>query len=123
MLETTAAILPSRDFDETVAFYAKFGFQESGRWEDHQYLILCRDKVEVHFFGHKTHVPQTCDHGVYIRSSDVDAISADLVASDIPTEGIPRYGPAEDKDWGMREAVVIDVDGNLLRIGQFLDDG
>lgn len=122
MLETTAAILPSRDFDETSAFYAKIGFQETGRWEDHQYLILCSDKIELHFFGHKDHRPEASDHGVYIRTSDVDAFSAVLVASDIPTEGIPRYGVAEDKSWGMREAVVVDPNGNLLRIGEFMDD-
>ena len=121
MLETTAAILPSRDFDETAAFYAKFGFEVTGRWEDHRYLIISREKVELHFFGHKEHVPETSYHGVYMRSSDVDAISAVLEASDIPTEGIPRYGAAEDKDWGMREAVVIDPNGNLLRIGEFMD--
>ncbi|CAN0601114.1 unnamed protein product [Ectocarpus sp. 12 AP-2014] len=43
------------------------------------------------------------------------------MSSDIPTEGIPRYAPAEDKDWGMREAIVIDPNGNLLRIGEFLE--
>lgn len=123
MLETTAAIMPSRDFDETAAFYAKFGFKETGRWEDHQYMILACDRVELHFFGHKGLTPESSDHGVYIRSSDVDAISATLEASDIPTEGIPRYVSAEDKDWGMREAVVLDPNGNLLRIGQYLDDG
>lgn len=122
MLETTAAILPSRDFDETAAFYAKFGFKVTGRWEDHRYLILACDMVELHFFGHKDHQPETSDHGVYIRSSDVDAFSAKLVSSDIPTEGIPRYVAAEDKDWGMREAVVVDPNGNLLRIGQYLDN-
>jgi len=32
MLETTAAILPGRDFDETSEFYQKIGFKETGRW-------------------------------------------------------------------------------------------
>lgn len=122
MLETTAAILPSRDFDETAAFYAKFGFKETGRWEDHRYLILSCDMVELHFFGHKDHKPEASDHGVYIRSSDVDALSAKLAASGIPTEGIPHYSAAEDKDWGMREAHIIDPNGNLLRIGEFMND-
>ncbi|WP_146347926.1 bleomycin resistance protein [Phaeobacter marinintestinus] len=121
MLETTAAILPARDFDETVAFYARLGFRETGRWDEQQYLILVRDKVEIHFFGHKDHDPATCDHGAYIRSSDVDSFSDAASQAGLPVTGRPCFRPAEDKDWGMREAVVIDCNGNLLRIGQFLD--
>ncbi|MEO9824409.1 MAG: VOC family protein [Paracoccaceae bacterium] len=117
MLETTAPILPSRDFDATAAFYAKFGFEVTGRYP--QYLIIVRDKVELHFFEYPKHVPESSYHAAYIRSSDIDTFSAELVASDIPTHGIPRYGAAEDKDWGMREAIVVDPDGTLLRIGSF----
>lgn len=121
-LETAAAILPSRDFDEIAAFYAAIGFTETGRWEDEGYTILVRDKVEIHFFRHRMFDPTTCDRGVYIRRSDVDAVGQGFQTTGLPQEqeGIPRFHPAEDKPWDMRETAPIDCNGNLLRIGQFM---
>ena len=34
--------------------------------------------------------------------------------------GLPRMDTIEDRPWGMREFVIVDEDGNLLRIGQAL---
>ena len=120
MLETTCAILPSRDFDETAAFYAKIGFEETGRWTGNGYLILKMENVEVHFFEHPDHKIETGYHAAYIRSSDVNKLSAHLAAQGMPTDGIPRFHEAEDKSWGMRELAIVDPNGNLLRIGQFI---
>jgi catechol 2,3-dioxygenase-like lactoylglutathione lyase family enzyme len=118
MLEQVCPILPSRDLDATAAFYGKIGFQEAFR-QTGQYLIVNRDAVELHFFHHPSHRPETCDHGAYLRPGDVDTLSAQVAALDLPrTEGFPRFAPAEDKPWGMREAVIWDPDGNLLRVGQ-----
>ncbi|WP_299726608.1 VOC family protein [uncultured Tateyamaria sp.] len=120
MLKSTCAILPSRDFDRTAAFYRQIGFEETGRWTGQGYLILRMDDVEVHFFEHKDHDAKACDHGAYIRTTDVDALSAHLSTQNIAAKGIPSFHPAEDKTWGMRELAIIDPDGNLLRVGQFL---
>ena len=122
MLETTAPILPSRDFDETVAFYTQIGFQETGRWEDMEYLIMVMDKVELHFFGHRALDPKTNVCAAYIRSSNVDALNDTLTGLDLPQTGIPRLHPVEDKPWGMRELALVDLNGTLLRIGQFMKD-
>ncbi|MBU2981839.1 hypothetical protein KO498_08425 [Lentibacter algarum] len=35
--------------------------------------------------------------------------------------GIPRFVAAEDKPWGVCELVIVDHDGNLLRIGHLLE--
>lgn len=123
MLETTAPILPARDFDETAAFYAAIGFAETGRWDDMGYLIIVMDKVELHFFGHPDVVPHQSQAGAYIRTTDVDALSDRIAKLDLPSEGIPRFHRAEDKPWGMRELAVIDPNGTLLRIGQYMQDG
>lgn len=123
MLKATAAILPCRDFDETSAFYRALGFRETGRWGDYGYMIIVRDQVEIHFFGHPELDPKTSDHAAYIRTEDVDGVNAEVAAAGLPTEGIPRFHPVEDKDWGMRELAIIDPNGNLLRVGQFLDHG
>ena len=117
MLRSACPILPSRDFDATVAFYAAIGFGVSLRL-DGQYLIVQRDGAELHFFHHPSHVPQDSDHGAYIRTDDVDAVSDGIAAAGMPSEdGYPRFQPAEDTPWGVREATVWDPDGNLLRIG------
>lgn len=119
MLETTAPILPARDFDETSSFYARLGFTETGRWPE-QYLIIFRDKVELHFFFHPKLDPAKSDHAAYIRTEDVDGLNSEIEKFALPSEGIPRLHPAEDKEWGMREMAIIDPNGTLLRIGQFL---
>jgi hypothetical protein len=45
-------------------------------------------------------------------------VSDELAALGLPPIGShPAFAPAEDKPWGMREAALIDPDGNLIRIG------
>lgn len=120
MLKTTAPILPARDFDQTAAFYARIGFRETGRWEDMGYLILVMDQVELHFFGHPELDPQTSFAAAYVRTDDVNALSAHVMSLGLPSEGAPRAQAAEDKPWGMRELTIVDPNGTLLRIGEFL---
>jgi catechol 2,3-dioxygenase-like lactoylglutathione lyase family enzyme len=117
MLEQICPILPSRNFDKTEAFYASWGFKTW--YKQHgQYLLMSRDKVEVHFFDHPKNDPKTNYCGAYLRPDDVDAVSDELAALGLPPIGShPAFAPAEDKPWGMREAALIDPDGNLIRIG------
>ena len=122
MLEQICPIMPSRDFAVTEAFYASLGF--ATWYKDESYLLMNRDQVEVHFFPHPTHDPATCDHGAYLRPGDVDAVSEEIAALGLPGAGaFPKFLPAEDKPWGMREATLWDPDGNLLRIGTVIADG
>ncbi len=120
MLKSTCGILPSCDLDRTAEFYEKLGFRVTGRWEGHGYLIMVMDEVEVHFAYNPDHVPAKSDHAIYIRTTDVDKLSAHIETLGIPLEGIPGFRPAEDKSWEMRELHLIDLDGHLLRIGQFM---
>ena len=120
MLETTAPILPSRDFDETVAFYEKVGFRETGRWEDMGYLIMVMEKVELHFFGYPDLDVTTNYCGADIRTTNVDGLGNRIAALGLPSEGIPRVHLPEDKPWEMREMAIIDPNGTLLRFGQYM---
>ncbi len=122
MLQSTCAIMPVADLDRTQAFYHALGFETQGIWRDFGgYLIVQQDAVEVHFAHNPGHEASTSDHATYIRTDDVDAMSTRLAALDVWAETFPRFAPAEDRPWGMRELHVLDPDGHLLRVGQFLD--
>jgi catechol 2,3-dioxygenase-like lactoylglutathione lyase family enzyme len=114
--------LPGRSLPETLRFYAALGFEGELIGDDGGYLIVTRGAVELHFFPHPGLVPAHCDHGAYLRVADVEAWHRELAAAQLPRDGIPCMGPVEDKPWGMREFVLVDADGNLLRIGQVLPD-
>ena len=115
MLTAICPIMPSRDFDRTIAFYGDLGFTLGGRYDD--YLILKHGPIEVHFFRAPAHVAERSDHGAYIRLDDPVAWSNEIAALGLPAMGIPRFMPAAVKPWGMLELAVIDPDGNLLRAG------
>ena len=122
MLTSTCAIMPCADMDRTVAFYTSLGFELQGRWDDFGgYLIFQKDAVEIHFAHDPNHKAETSDHAAYIRTNDVDGWSDEIAKLGLPAEGRPAFKPAEDKDWGMRELHMLDPDGHLIRVGQFID--
>jgi catechol 2,3-dioxygenase-like lactoylglutathione lyase family enzyme len=116
-LETLAPILPARDIAAAEAFWVRLGFRTIYR-DDAEYLLMRRDGAEVHFFPAPGLDPAANDHGAYLRPADIDALSAEWAALGLPAAGIPRFVPAADKPWGMRELHVVDPDGNLVRAGQ-----
>jgi catechol 2,3-dioxygenase-like lactoylglutathione lyase family enzyme len=118
-----APILPSRDLAATADFYARLGFEQAGLWPG-EYLIVMRDEIGLHFFSAPDHDPATSDHGCYLYVPDADALFAEYSALGLPAAGIPRlHGAPGDTDYGLREFAVVDLDGNLLRIGSFLAKG
>ncbi|WP_299554774.1 VOC family protein [uncultured Tateyamaria sp.] len=122
MLEQVCPIMPSRDLGATEAFYSGWGF--ATWYKDDGYLLINRDRVELHFFHNATHRPEDCDHGAYIRPQKVDEVSDLLAGLGLPAmAGFPRFLPAENKPSGMREATLWDPDGNLLRIGEVITNG
>jgi catechol 2,3-dioxygenase-like lactoylglutathione lyase family enzyme len=121
MFNSACPILPSSDFEATKAFYVSLGFTIAAEYVDQGYLILVRDSVEIHFFRHPQHDPATSDHGAYLRVKDAHALSAEYEKLGLKPDGFPRFVKAEDKLWGVCELVIVDTDGNLLRIGHLLD--
>lgn len=119
MLEKLCPIMPSADIDRTEGFYASLGFTTIYKDAEPGYLLMKRDAAEVHFFYKKWHRAKRSEHGAYLRPSDVDAFSAEVDKLGLPRDkGFPRFAPAEDREWGMREAFIWDPDGNLIRAGQ-----
>jgi catechol 2,3-dioxygenase-like lactoylglutathione lyase family enzyme len=115
-------ILPSRSILATVAFYEQLGFEGGADDYDSQYAILRRGTVELHFFAHPELVPAQSLAGCYIRVLDVENIYKAFTSKQLPRKGIPRMDALEVKPWGLREFAVIDPDGNLLRIGQIIEE-
>lgn len=116
MLEKLSPIMPARHIAKTEGFYSTLGFKTVYRGDD--YLLMMRDEVEVHFFRHAELDPFTNYCGAYLRPSNVDALSREIAALNLPAKGIPRFEPAADKRWGMRELALVDINGNLIRAGQ-----
>jgi len=111
-------ILPSRSVTDTLNFYQPLGFEGVIRGAAHDYAILRRGTLELHFFTHRDLDPAASCAGCYLRVSDVESIYQDFLRAELPTRGIPRICRLENKPWGLREFSIVDADGNLLRIGQ-----
>ncbi len=109
-------ILPPSDFAVTDTFYREL--QTACCHNDTEYTPMGRDRAEIHFV-HRPERPPNPGHGANIRPADVIALSGGIAALDLGMAGeAPHFLPAEDKPWGMREAVIRDPDGNVLRLGQ-----
>jgi catechol 2,3-dioxygenase-like lactoylglutathione lyase family enzyme len=96
-----APILPARDLEATTAFYARLGFERNGMWPD----------IDL----------STSIAGCYLYVEDADALFAECSRLELPDSGVPRLrGAPQDSDYGLREFALVDLDGNLLRIGSFI---
>jgi catechol 2,3-dioxygenase-like lactoylglutathione lyase family enzyme len=111
-------ILPSRSVSATTEFYRRLGFEGGPHEFDSRYAILRRGSVELHFFTHPELVPDESFAGCYIRVMDVESFHRSCQPNQLPSRGIPRMEALENKPWGLREFAIVDLDGNLVRIGQ-----
>jgi len=115
-------ILVSRDIAKSVDFYQNLGFKSHYPSNPNaDYAILCRGTLEIHLSFFPDIVPAESYLACYLRVTHVDKLFQELKTLDLPTTGIPRIGPLEDKPWGMREFHIVDPDGNLLKIGQVIE--
>lgn len=124
-------IFPSSNFDGTVAFYEKLGFVEENRFGSNYLIIEHPAGLELHFYGAGKVKTRSNDHAGYIRfdaAEPVEALhSAWAEAAADPTFGdvagkAGRVLGLTDTDYGLKEFAVLDVDGNLLRVGGVTGD-
>lgn len=111
-------ILPCKSIDDTVAFYKTLGFDAKIWGAPNHYAILTRDTVELHIFTQPDLDPASSSAGCYIRVQNVDDTYGAFSSANLKQAGIPRMDKIEAKPWGMREFAVVDLNGNLIRIGQ-----
>lgn len=114
MLTNINPKLPMRNKSATRHFYInQLGFQEIGNYEG--YLMVQKDKIEIHFFEFKE-LDRKENYGqVYIRTNDIDGLYQSLL--DNKTEIHPN-GKLQNKPWGQKEFALLDPDSNLLTFGQ-----
>ncbi|MFK7783907.1 MAG: bleomycin resistance protein [Crocinitomicaceae bacterium] len=114
MLTDIIPKLPMRDKNVTKAFYIDtLGFEEIGDYE--AYLMVRKDKIEIHFFEFKELNPKENYGQVYIRTNSIDDFYQTLLDDKIP---IHPNGKLESKPWGQKEFSLLDPDTNLLTFGQ-----
>jgi catechol 2,3-dioxygenase-like lactoylglutathione lyase family enzyme len=121
-MESSVPILPSRDLQETLAFYEALGFENRGAPpEEWGYLIIGRGDIWLHFISMPEVDPLGTVSSCYLYVDDVDALHtawSGAVVPDVATGS--RVEPPVTTDYGMREFAVIDRSGNLVRVGASL---
>ena len=108
--------LPMRDKSVTRYFYAgQLGFREFGSADFEGYLMMEKDRIQIHFFEFRELDPMENYGQVYIRTDDIEGLYSSLLEK--KTAIHPR-GRLEVKPWGQREFSILDPDHNLLTFGQ-----
>jgi len=120
----TIPILPSADFGVSSSFWSGFAFVERGRWPD--YLILRHPGlgIELHFWRDTSVDRWTNDVACYVRFGSPDeAIACHEAWAEVPVPEPARLSPPEVEGSGAVEFHIIDLHGNLIRLGGFPSSG
>ncbi len=116
MLTDIQPKLPMRNKQATKEFYInQLGFQVWGNAGFEGYLMVQKDKIQIHFFEFKELDPKENYGQVYIRTDDIESFYQSLLDKKI---SIHPNGHLEIKPWGQKEFSLLDPDNNLLTFGQ-----
>ena len=116
MLTAINPKLPMRDKTITKNFYLNLlHFEQYGDADFDGYLMVQKDKIQIHFFEFKSIDPKNNYGQVYIRTDNIDQLYQELLDRKL---NIHPNGPLEIKPWGQKEFSIIDPDNNLLTFGQ-----
>jgi hypothetical protein len=114
MLESIHPKLPMRDSRLTKLYYtSQLGFHLKADFSN--YLILEKDKIEIHFFEHKSLDPSENYGQVYFRTKKIEQVYHGMIHSGVE---IHPNGHLELKPWGQKEFSLLDPDNNLLTFGE-----
>ena len=121
-------LLPCRSIDEQLAFYESIGFEVTYRQKaPNVYASVRRGLIELHFFTMKGYDPATSYSTCYVVVTGIDRLYAEFreglksSLGRIPLRGIPRIGPLRDMSYGVRQFLMTDPGGNILRFGQLTE--
>jgi catechol 2,3-dioxygenase-like lactoylglutathione lyase family enzyme len=118
-MEYAAPVLPSRDLDETLAFYVRLGFENHGAAPDEwDYLIIGRGDVRLHFRLEPSVDPLSTAGSCYVYVDDADALHGQWAPHVVPDQATgSRLEPPTDMPYGMRQFALVDPSGNLVSVG------
>ena len=114
MLTAIHPKLPMRNKTATRQYYIdQLGFQEIGDYEG--YLMVRKDKIEIHFFEFKELDPKENYGQIYIRTNDIEGVYHSLIENQV---AIHPNGHLGIRPWGQKEFALLDPDNSLLTFGQ-----
>src|SRR5476649_2926529 len=112
-LNSVMPSMPVSDLDAAIKFYTeKLGFElafVNGKF----FAIVSRDGVEIGLTPADCHKGIPGKGSVYLKVSGVDAIYADILAKEIPA-----LHPLKVENYGMKEFMIADQDGNTVNYGE-----
>lgn len=113
MIRGAATVFAVRDMEAALAFYRDgLGFKLSFEWgTPTTYACLCRDDVDLHLIAGSARAPGQGAICLFVR--DVDALHAEWDARGVVLPQAPA-----DRDYGMRDFMLTDPDGNAITAGQ-----
>jgi predicted enzyme related to lactoylglutathione lyase len=113
--EKSITILYSSDIKRSIDYYMNvLGFQESWTWgHPADFGGIVKDDVEIFF----------CLEGQGNKGTWQSIIVEDVdeYYETIKNKGAKIVSPPDSKEWNMREMLVEDPDGHILRIGHRID--
>jgi len=95
------------------------GFSPVGNTEYDGYLMLKKDRIQLHFFEFQALNPKENDGQVYIRTDDIDTLYQSLLDNNTR---IHPNGALGTRAWGQKEFSLLDPDHNLLTFGQEVEE-
>jgi hypothetical protein len=115
--------LPSKDFELSRQFYQDIGFTLC--WSNGDLALLhCSPHGQVGqaFLLQNFYVKELAENlQMHLLVKDVDAWWSELQARGISEKYGVSIGPAEDREWKMRDFTLVDPCGVLWRIAQAID--
>jgi len=113
--EKSISILFSRNIGESIKYYKEvLGFEHSWEWGDPtDFGGIVKDDVELFFCLNGQGSPGTW---MAIVVEDVDSYY-----EMIKEKGANILSPPESKEWNMREMLVQDPDGHIIRFGHRIE--
>lgn len=119
MLTAIHPKLPMRDKAVTRAYYLQqLGFREIGSADFHDYLMVEKDNIQIHFFLFAALDPKENYGQVYIRTDNIDLLYQTLLDNKV---SIHPAAHLQTKTWGQKEFALLDPDNNLLTFGQAIN--
>ena len=106
-----------RNKEVTRVYYIGLGFEEFGKADYDDYLMVQKDQIQLHFFEFKNLDPKENYGQVYIRTDAIDSLYGSLLENNVL---IHPNGRIQEKPWGQKEFSLLDPDNNLLTFGQAL---